>query len=326
MAAAIASRRPAHQIDNTWPVAVWLDEGIRLHNYKAAGAIKYEQKYCENMLPRTAPSVKNPARNFARFCAGFQRRCYDRHPLRNRAGPMVGMDAFNSRFRRFRRLARDLLVVVAAITAVVAIVFLLNLWLTDPDRTNADIGRISDIVGIVQLSAAAVIIVAGGVFAYRKLQLFRDFEPHLTVTHALSHRPIGRRYVHIEVTAALCNSSKVRLEIREAFLTLYQIAPMDDEDVELLYSRSIGNRDGHDISDIHWPELDTLTRASDTTVMTIEPGETHYETGEFIISREARTVLLYSYFFNSEYFEHSRSAPGWTATTVYDIVMDERLI
>ena len=132
MAAAVASRLPAHQIDNTWPVAVWLDEGIRLHNHKAAGAIKYEQKYCENMLPRTAPSVKNPARNFARFCAGFQRRCYNRHPLRNRAGPMVGMDAFNSRFRRFRRLARDLLVVVAAITAVVAIVFLLNLWLTDP--------------------------------------------------------------------------------------------------------------------------------------------------------------------------------------------------
>ena len=98
-----------------------------MHNRKAAGATKYEQKYCENMLPRTAPSVKNPARNFARFCAGFQQRCYNRRPLRNRAGPMVGMDAFNSRFRRFRRLARDALWVAVITAVVVGAVTLLNL-------------------------------------------------------------------------------------------------------------------------------------------------------------------------------------------------------
>ena len=317
MAAAVASRLPAHQIDNTWPVAVWLDEGIRLHNHKAAGAIKYEQKYCENMLPRTAPSVKNPARNFARFCAGFQRRCYDRHPLRNRAGPMVGMDAFNSRFRRFRRLARDLLVVVAAITAVVAIVFLLNLWLTDPDRTNADIGRISDIVGIVQLSAAAVIIVAGGVFAYRKLQLFRDFEPHLTVTQSATHRTVGTQYVHVAVTATLHNSSKVRVEIRESFFRLHQIQPLNDEYIEALYAAAF-NSETH--TDIDWPVLDEAFHRLGPNELVIEPGEYHNEPCEFIISRDVETVLIYSYFYNPDHFRHSRSAQGWTATTVYDMV------
>ena len=93
--------------------------------------------------------------------------------------------------------------------------------------------------------------------------------------------------------------------------------------LNFLYSQTVVNRDDGDVSEIHWPELEALPRASDTQVLTIEPGETHYETGEFIISRDVRTVLLYSYFSNSEYFEGSRSAPGWTASTVYDIVIGD---
>ena len=229
------------------------------------------------------------------------------------------MGSFNSRLRQYRRLALDLFVVVGAIISVVAVVFLLNLGLTDPSRTKGDVGRIGDVAGIVQLSAAAVIIVAGGVFAYRKLQLFRDFEPHLTVTHSLSHRPIGTRYVHIHITAALHNSSKVKVEIHEAFFRLMQVAPMDDHIAERLYADAFDQHTG-DILDVQWPMLDVLPRASGTTVLTIEPGETHYEPGEFIVSNEVTTVLLYSYFYNSAYSEGSRSAPGWTVTTVYDIV------
>lgn len=224
-----------------------------------------------------------------------------------------------NRLQPYRRLALDLLLVACVTAAVIGAVMLLNRWLVE----TADAGRVSDVISTVQLFATAVIVIAGAAFAYRKLQLFRDFEPHLTVTHDLSHRPIGQLYVHVAVTAALHNSSKVRVEIREAFFELRQIAPMDDGDVELYYSQSIGDRDSDDVSFVQWPLLDTLPRASETTVLTIEPSETHYETGEFIISRDVQTVLLYSYFFNSEYFEHSRSAPGWTATTVYDIVTDQ---
>ena len=229
------------------------------------------------------------------------------------------MRIFPNRFRHYRRLALDALWVAGITVAVVGAMILLNLAPLGASGT----ARLADVASIAQLSATAVIIIAGAVFAYRKLQLFRDFEPHLTVAHDLSHRPIGQQYVHVEVTAALYNSSKVRVEVREAFFKLYQITPMDDEDVELLYAESIGDRDHDDVSYIRWPELDTLPRASDTHVLTIEPGETHREAGEFIISRDVQTVLLYSYFFNSEYFEHSRSAPGWTATTVYDIVTDQ---
>ena len=224
-----------------------------------------------------------------------------------------------NRFRPYRRLTLDLLLVAAVAAAVVGAVVLLNRWLFDV----APIDRFGVVVGVVQPLVTVVVVIAGAAFAYRKLQLFRDFEPHLTVTQTLSHRPIGTRYVHIDVTAILQNSSKVRVEIREAFYKLYQIAPIDDDEIELLYNQTVVNRDDDDVADIHWPELEALPRASGTHVLTIEPGETHYETGEFIISRDVRTVLLYSYFFNSEYFEYSHSAPGWTATTIYDIVIDQ---
>ena len=138
------------------------------------------------------------------------------------------MNALPSQLRPYRRLALDLLLVVSIAGAVVGTLVLLNRWLFDV----TPIDRFGVVVGVVQPVVTAVVVIAGAAFAYRKLQLFRDFEPHLTVTQTWIHRPIGTRYVHINVTAILQNSSNVRVEIREAFYKLYQIAPIDDDGIE----------------------------------------------------------------------------------------------
>ena len=49
---------------------------------------------------------------------------------------------------------------------------------------------VKDAAGIVQALAAVAAVVLGGVFAYRNSLLFRTFEPHLTVTRSVTHRPI----------------------------------------------------------------------------------------------------------------------------------------
>ena len=222
-----------------------------------------------------------------------------------------------------RAVAIEVLIVVGVLLLLAGAAVGLNYWLTDASRTGTsatDISRVRDVVGIVQAFVWAFLIVAGGIFAYRKLQLFRDFEPHLTITQAVTHRPIGTQYVHIAVTATLHNSSKVKVEIRQGFFRLMQIAPIDDDDVEQLYSQAFDSNDSDGIPDIQWPLLDMLSRASSTNSLVIEPGETHLEPGEFIVSNEVKTVLLYSYFYNSNFFESSQSAPGWAATTVYDMV------
>ena len=53
--------------------------------------------------------------------------------------------------------------------------------------------------------------------------------------------------------------------------------------------------------------------------MTVEPGEIHHETAEFIVTSGVKTVLVFSYFRNPSYRKGSKSVEGWTATSVYDI-------
>ena len=177
-------------------------------------------------------------------------------------------------------------------------------------------GRASDAAGFVQIFVTAFVVVAGGIFAYRKLQLFRDFEPHLTVTQSVTSRAVGSQYAHIAVTATLHNSSKVRVEVRESLFRVHQIQPLSDEDVEDRYVEAF-REDGN--AYIEWPILDDITRRLGPNEIVVEPGADHHETCEFIVSRDVETVLVYSYFFNSVYSEHGQSAQGWTATTVRDM-------
>ena len=178
-------------------------------------------------------------------------------------------------------------------------------------------GKAKDVAAIIQSSVTAVAIVVGGVFAYYKLQLFRDLEPHLTITHEVSHRFIGDSYVHIAVTANLRNTSRVHIEILRYRFRLQEIAPASDTDIERLYDEVFEER-REDY--FQWPVLDEIELDREKGDMIIEPGGTHRETLEFIISTEIETVMAYTYFYNSMRARKEQSAEGWGATTIYDIV------
>ena len=193
---------------------------------------------------------------------------------------------------------------------LVVVIVLLSLTLSGA-------GKLKDIAAIVQSSVTAVAIVVGGIFAYYKLQLFRDLEPHLTITHEISHRFIGDSYVHIAVTANLYNSSRVSVEIRRFTFRLQEIAPVPDSEIERLYEEVFEDR----VEDyIQWPTLDGIDLSRNRGEMIVEPGGAHRETFEFIVSTGIETVMVYTYFYNSTSPQNSQSAEGWGATTVYDIV------
>ena len=82
-----------------------------------------------------------------------------------------------------------------------------------------------------QAIATVALICVGGIFAYRRLQIFRTFEPYLTISHEVSHRNIGESYVHIDVRATLYNGSKVQVELRDGFFVLLQISPSTDKEI-----------------------------------------------------------------------------------------------
>ena len=122
--------------------------------------------------------------------------------------------------------------IIGVALGLLALIFA-ALHLTLPDA--ADPSRAGYLAGIILSCVTTLAIVAGGFFAAYKWQIFRDFEPHLTITHEVSHRSIGDSYVHIDVTATLHNSSRVKIEFRRGFVRLQRI--VSDEEVESLYAQ-----------------------------------------------------------------------------------------
>ena len=176
-----------------------------------------------------------------------------------------------------------------------------------------------DAVSVIYAIGVLTAICVGGIFAYQRLQLFRAFQPHLTISHEVSHRFIGDSYIHIFVTATLHNSSRVKMELRQAEFALQKIAPALDEDIEHLYV-DVFHHEKHE--DIQWDTLDDAKRIWSKNERIIEPGELHKEPFEFIVSTDVESVLIYTYFYNPGYSQGSQSSHGWGMTTIYDMLME----
>lgn len=203
---------------------------------------------------------------------------------------------------------KTILIAIAVLALLAAAVYAASLipgiaGLLDPAR-------------IVQAVVIAVATIMTAYIAQDRLQIFRTFEPHLTIEQQVSHRHIGESYTHIGVTAVLRNNSKVKVEVREAIFRLSKIAPTQDADIEKLYTDVfVANEFNH----IQWELLYNAPRTWDENeLIIIEPNQTHRESFEFIISDDIRSVLVYTYFYNSR---SQNSADGWGTTTFYDIPM-----
>ena len=201
--------------------------------------------------------------------------------------------------------------ILGAMIVIALLVFLAvgSVWL--------GLARTRDLINIVQSAVTITAIVAGGLFAIFKLQLFRDLQPHLTITQEVAHRYIGDSYVHIAVTSTLNNTSRVKVELRKGLYRAQRILPTSDEEVEHLYAQVYVHREH---TDFQWPALVELSRIWEQNQLVIEPGESHQETWEVILSSEVRSVLVYAYFYNPSGHPDAQAAEGWAATTIHDMI------
>ena len=110
---------------------------------------------------------------------------------------------------------------VGVICFLIAAILAVNVWL------GASLVKAA---GIVQALVTVVAIGVGGVWAFYKLEVFREFQPHLTITQETEHRKVGDSYIHISVHATLVNNSKVKIEIRDASFWMQQVAPFPDDE------------------------------------------------------------------------------------------------
>ena len=200
-----------------------------------------------------------------------------------------------------------LLLIAAVVLGYYLLISFADLWLPDDFESKESIA-------ILQAAVTVAAIVIAGFYAIAKWELFRDFEPHLNVSHIVHHRSIGNSYVHLDVTVTLHNSSKVKVDMQKGFLVLQSVAPVTDQDVERVYEEAFA---GEFVEDFGWPVLEEEVREWKRGELVIEPGEVHREVLEFIISNEIDTVQVYTYYYNSM---SSRKATGWSMGTVYDIM------
>ena len=188
--------------------------------------------------------------------------------------------------------------------AVLVAAISINMWLTDDGFGES--------ARTFQVIVTAIAIFMAAAFALFKLQIFRVFAPHLTISQRVSHRPVGESYIHIDVAATLQNNSKVKVDLIEGLFLLQKIAPMKDQEVESLYAQVFVDKE---IDDILWPVIDEVHRSWKEHALVIEPGESYQEACEFIVEVTVKSVLVYTYFYNP----FSSASKGWGATTIHDI-------
>lgn len=186
-----------------------------------------------------------------------------------------------------------------------------------------------------------IAIVIAGIFAWRNGIIFRHRSPHINIDHDVTHRFISPSYTHLIVTATLHNSSRVKVEFRDGLFSIQKLAPLQDLEVERLYTQPFGNNEW--LTEAQWEVIESVWAIWDKDELIVEPGSTTALTIEFVIPNNIEAVLATTYLYNARAMgkiEHTFAdiddAPkrkhwllrwrevegtrGWTRTSAYDIV------
>ena len=186
-----------------------------------------------------------------------------------------------------RHVVITVLLLAVAVIILVKREFILVLWPV-LIQVFTDARTFRDWTGGIQSIATIIAISVGGYLAWRNWHIFRAREPHVTISHQVSHRIVGAEYVHISLTVTLHNSSRVHLEFRDGSFTLQQLAPALNEQIERLYAQVFVDDDE---TYLQWPTLEDVKRTWDEDELVVEPGESEYQTYEFIVNRQVESEV-----------------------------------
>ena len=175
------------------------------------------------------------------------------------------------------------------------------------------LGYVISNIGVIQsiINIAAVMVV--GVAAWRNGIIFRHRSPHINITHAITHRKISNGYTHIAVTVTLHNSSRVKVDFYDGLFVAQKLAPLEDDDVEVLYNES-----SEEISvlgrliDFPWEILEGFRGSWDKDDhIIVEPGETMALTVEFVVDNDIEAILITTYLYNERVVGRLSSTSDW---------------
>ena len=187
--------------------------------------------------------------------------------------------------------------------------------------------------------ATVVAVGLGGIFAWRRGIIFRHEQPHVTITHEITHRRISPEYVHLEIAVTLHNTSRVKTEFRDGLFSVEQLAPLTDEHVEKSFAKAFVYAEKYESPEWFLLKESRLEWGQD--VLVVEPGEKAVETYEYIVPDYIESVIVSTHYCNVRVFGkipvgtdpryaerksklgfwQASGVTGWTKTTAHDIVI-----
>ena len=153
-------------------------------------------------------------------------------------------------------------------------------------------------IGLVESIVTIAALLTAGYFAWRNGIIFRHRSPHINITHDITHRVISPRYTHIAVTATLHNSSRVKVEFFNCLFEAQSLAPLEDKEVEGLYSESFNYISDERFGNFPWETLEKFQYSWDKDNFIVEPGEARPLTIEFVVGNDIKAVLITTYLYN----------------------------
>ena len=168
-------------------------------------------------------------------------------------------------------------------------------------------------------AGAAATALATALIAAWKFNLFREGQPHLTITQEIHTQALGQSYRLIVVTATLHNTSKVIVRPPAAWCKLDQTAPMDDHHAEYIYAKALEDSKSNAYHQYRWWQLDQVDKTWPQGELEVEPNEKHPLTFQFIISNEATAIGVTTAIIRAEPKGNQPHQHGWMCYDFLDL-------
>lgn len=175
-----------------------------------------------------------------------------------------------------------------------------TMWI-DIIRPYAEVGQAVATIGAV---------LVGGFWTYMMFIRRRSMYPKLRLTHTVYTRNIDEEHRFLRVTLTFENQSNVLVKIREITSRILQLEPWPDDII------SPGLELGHNHASFEWPYVDY--RDIDPQKVEIEPGELDEYCFDYVVDREIKAVIFYSWIKNLR-----KRKIGWQLSTPHNLDTSE---
>ena len=175
--------------------------------------------------------------------------------------------------------------------------------------------------GAADFAAAGTLcaILAGALLAAWKFSLFREGEPHLTISQQTEDELLAQSYRIVTVTAFLHNTSKVVVQPTQAWCEIFQLGPMDDQAAEKIYQQSLQRQTSPNKNRYDWWLLNRESKGWIPGELKIEPNEKCPLQFEFMIGRTVTLIKIRTAIANPRFADHA-----WPCYTLHKLSPAEK--